>query len=103
MAAMQQPNSVDPIETVWDLQFMGERRHLDRTTISRGALLFFGQRQEIFTCRVRDITRQGAGIHLHNLNIIPLEFEMTFDNFHNVYKCGVIWRQGDFVGVKFHA
>ena len=64
--------------------------------------MFFDNRQGVFTCRVRDITRRGAGIHLHNLNIMPLGFGLTFDNFHNVYTCRVVWRQGDFVGVQFH-
>ena len=80
---------------------MAERRSIPRTTISKGALLFFDERQGVFTCRVRDITMGGAGIQLHDLNVLPLSFELTFDNFHNIHRCQVIWRQGDFLGVKF--
>jgi hypothetical protein len=80
---------------------MAERRSIPRTTISKGALLFFDERQGVFSCRVRDITKGGAGIQLHDLNVLPLDFELTFDNFHNVHRCRVIWRQGDFLGVQF--
>jgi hypothetical protein len=38
---------------------------------------------------------------LHDLNVLPLNFELTFDNFHNIRRCQVIWRRGDFVGVRF--
>ncbi|ANW02264.1 PilZ domain-containing protein [Bradyrhizobium icense] len=78
-----------------------ERRSVARTTISKNALLFFDAQRGVFTCRVQDVTNSGAGIELHDLNLLPLNFELTFDNFHNVRECRVIWRQGDFVGVAF--
>ena len=80
---------------------MVERRSIARTSISKGALLFFDEQRGVFTCHVRDIATGGAGIRLHDLNVLPLNFELTFDNFHNVRKCQVIWRQGDLVGVTF--
>jgi len=40
-------------------------------------------------------------IELHTLNLLPLNFELSFDSFHTVRECRVIWRQGDFVGVAF--
>lgn len=78
-----------------------DRRSVARTTISKSALLFFDARRGVFTCRVQDVTNSGAGIELHDLNLLPLNFELTFDNFHNIRECRVIWRQGDFVGVAF--
>jgi hypothetical protein len=33
--------------------------------------------------------------------LLPLDFELSFDNFHTIRECRVIWRQGDFVGVAF--
>jgi hypothetical protein len=80
---------------------MIERRSIGRTTISKSALLYFDARTGVFTCTVHDITNRGAGIQLRDPNVLPLEFEMTFDNFRNIRKCRVIWRGGDFVGVKF--
>jgi PilZ domain len=78
-----------------------ERRSFARTTISKNALLFFDGNRGVLTCRVHDITNHGAGIEVHGLNLLPPNFELTFDNFHTVRECRVIWRQGDFVGVAF--
>ena len=80
---------------------MAERRSITRTSISKSALLFFDEQRGVFTCHVRDITQGGAGIQLHDLNVLPLNFELTFDNFHNVHRCQVVWRNGDLVGVAF--
>ena len=78
-----------------------ERRSVTRTTISKDALLFFDAQRGVLTCRVQDVTNSGAGIELHALNLRPLNFELSFDSFHTVRECRVIWRQGDFVGVAF--
>jgi len=78
-----------------------ERRSVTRTTISKDALLFFDAQRGVLTCRVQDVTNSGAGIELHALNLLPLNFELSFDSFHTVRECRVIWRQGDFVGVAF--
>jgi len=80
---------------------MVERRTIARTTISKNALLFFDEQRGVFACHVRDITNGGAGIQLQDLNILPLNFEVTFDNFHNIRRCPIVWRRGDFVGVRF--
>jgi hypothetical protein len=65
------------------------------------ALLFFDAQRGVLTCRVQDVTNSGAGIELHTLNLLPLNFELSFDKFHTVRDCRVIWRQGNFVGVAF--
>jgi len=78
-----------------------ERRSITRTTISKNALLFFDAQRGVFSCRVQDITNSGAGIELANLNLLPMTFELTFDKFHTVRECRVVWRHGDFVGVAF--
>lgn len=78
-----------------------ERRSITRTTISKDARLFFDPQRGILACRVQDVTNAGAGIELHTLNLLPPNFELSFDNFHTVRECRVIWRQGDFIGVAF--
>lgn len=78
-----------------------ERRSMTRTMIAKDARLFFDEQRGVLTCRVQDVTNSGAGIELHNLNLLPLSFELSFDNFHTVRACRVVWRQGDFVGVAF--
>jgi len=35
------------------------------------------------------------------LNVLPPNFELSFDNFRTVRKCRLIWRRGDFIGIAF--
>jgi hypothetical protein len=76
-----------------------ERRAIGRTIINRHALLFFAGQSGVYGCCVRDVTNHGAGIRLNGLNMVPLDFDISFDNFHSVRRCRLIWRDGDFVGV----
>jgi hypothetical protein len=78
-----------------------ERRAIGRTQINRSALLFFHGQADVFACCVRDATNSGAGIRLEGLNILPVDFDLSFDNFRTVRKCRLIWRDADFVGVVF--
>ncbi len=78
-----------------------ERRSIGRTTISKNALLYFDAQRGVLNCHVQDVTNAGAGIELRTVNLLPLDFELSFDNFHTVRGCRLVWRQGDFVGVAF--
>jgi len=35
------------------------------------------------------------------LSVVPLEFDLSFDNFRTIRKCKMVWREGDFAGVQF--
>jgi hypothetical protein len=78
-----------------------ERRAVARTTINRDVLMFFNG--NIHACCVRNVTNHGAGLRLNGLNIVPSEFGISFDNFHTMRYCRLIWRDGDFVGVAFES
>ena len=78
-----------------------DRRSVGRTRIVKGALLFFGAQRGVSACGVRDVTNIGAGLRLNSLNVLPLDFELSFDKFRSVRRCRLIWRSGDFVGVAF--
>jgi hypothetical protein len=78
-----------------------ERRSIGRTRISRNALLFYGGQTGTFSCCVHDVTNSGAGILLEQLNVLPLEFDLSFDNFRTMRECRLVWRDTDFVGVAF--
>jgi hypothetical protein len=78
-----------------------ERRSVGRTAVSRGALLFFSAKRGVFTCEVRDVTNVGAQIRLNGLNVLPPNFELSFDNFRTVRKCRLIWRWEDLIGIAF--
>jgi hypothetical protein len=84
------------------LQHRGiERRANGRTLINRGALLFFKGKAGIFNCHVRDATNHGARVRLNGLNIMPLNFDLSFDNFRTIRKSRLVWRDGDFAGIAF--
>jgi hypothetical protein len=85
------------------LQQRIERRLIGRTFINRGALLFFDGQTGVHSCCVRDVTNHGAGIRLNGLNVIPVEFDLSFDNFHSIRRSRLIWRDGDWVGVTFES
>ena len=76
-----------------------ERRSLGRTLINRPALVFFTGQNGVHGCCVRDVTNQGAGIYLTGIKVLPLDFDLSFDNFRTIRRCRLIWRDGDFVGV----
>jgi hypothetical protein len=78
-----------------------ERGAISRTQINRNALLFYRSQAGVFSCCVRDVTKSGAGIRLERLNVLPMEFDLSFDSFRTVRKCRLIWRDADFVGAAF--
>jgi hypothetical protein len=83
----------------WDNEF--DRRSVGRTKIMKGALLFLTKNTSLQSCTVRDVTNLGAGISAPNLQIMPLDFELSFDGFRTARKCRLIWRQEKFIGVAF--
>jgi hypothetical protein len=85
----------------WETAF--ERRSRVRTKIAKSALLFFSGQVGVRACVVRDITHVGAGLRIQDLPALPLNFELTFDNFRTPRKCRLVWRDADFIGVAFDA
>ena len=83
----------------WESAF--ERRSIGRTKLAKSALLFFIGQTSVRSCGVTDITNVGAGIRTQDLPVLPLSFELSFDNFRTARKCRLIWWDGDFVGVAF--
>jgi hypothetical protein len=80
---------------------MRDRRSIERTKIAKGALLFFRGQVGVRSCGVLDITNIGACVRTQDLVALPVNFELSFDNFHTIRQCRLIWRDGDFVGVAF--
>ena len=94
------PDKLDDLDR-WESAF--ERRTIGRTKILKGALLFFSAKAGVQSCTVRDVTNSGAGIRAQNLQIIPLDFALSFDSFRTLRSCRLIWRQDDFLGVAFES
>ena len=80
---------------------MDDRRSIGRTSIAKAALLFFGGQTGVRSCGITDITNAGAGIRTQGLAVLPLNFELSFDNFRTIRKCRLIWRDGNLLGVTF--
>jgi hypothetical protein len=79
-----------------------ERRTFERTWRGRDALIRIDGLRDIFSCSLRDIAERGAGIRLHRqIVLLPIEFELSEDNFRTVRRCRLVWRQTDFAGVAF--
>ena len=69
---MSEKDDLDSSESVVD------RRAVERTNILKGALLSFSKKADVHSCTVRDITNLGAGFRAQNLQIMPLDFELSF-------------------------
>ena len=80
---------------------MNDRRSIARTRIAKAALLFFSGPVGVRSCGVTDVTNAGAGIRTGELAVVPPNFELSFDNFHTIRRCRLIWRDGDSLGVAF--
>jgi hypothetical protein len=80
---------------------MDDRRSNGRARIAKAASLFFSGQTGVRSCdvSVTDITNGGAGIRTKGLAVLPLNFELSFDNFRR--KCRLVWRDGNFFGVAF--
>jgi hypothetical protein len=63
-------------------------------------LLLFAGQTGAFSCCVRDVTNQGAGIRLEGLNVLLVDFDLSFDNFRTTRGFRVIWREGDLIALK---
>lgn len=80
---------------------MIEQRTQVWNVISQNALVFYKGRRGVYPCHVRDIHSNGAGLHLHDVQIFPLDFYLSFDGFRIVRECHIKWLDGYNCGVSF--
>jgi hypothetical protein len=80
-----------------------ERRETVRSPCYRGALIRFPGILSIVSCAVREASDRGASIRLHRPALLPLEFDLSDDNFKTINRCRLVWREGFFIGVEFRA
>jgi hypothetical protein len=85
----------------WESAFERRIDRENKNCYRRVAVLRGSSRRSIRT--VRDITDVGAGIRIQESPAVPLNFELSFDNFHGIRKCQLIWRDVNFIGVTFDA
>ena len=78
-----------------------DRRAFVRAVIYRHALLSIPGQITARPCAVRDMTVMGASIRLDGIALLPVEFEISFDEFRTLQPCQLVWRDGDFAGLLF--
>jgi len=80
---------------------MDDQRSDRRTRTSKAGSIFFGKQTSEHSCdvEVTDLASGGAGIYKQGLAILPLTFELSFDNLRRT--CRMVWRKGNFFGVTF--
>jgi hypothetical protein len=78
-----------------------DRRGTVRTHVFAGGLLFFNGRQGVRGFRAIDVSDRGLKIRTHRHAVLPVDFELTFDNFATVQRCRLIWRRDDLLGAMF--
>jgi len=80
---------------------MEERRKYSRTDIDEPAYVSSGG--SVMSCRVRNISPEGAAIDVENAVFVPPRFRLVMAEDSSVYECDVAWIQRNRIGVTFAA
>jgi hypothetical protein len=83
------------------MHFGQERRSIDRTWLQRGALIIIPGLRGVYSCGIRDLSREGVGLRLNGMKLLPMDFKLSFDGVRHTFACRLIWRDGDFAGIAF--
>jgi hypothetical protein len=78
---------------------MEERRKHTRTDIDEPAYVSAGG--SVMSCRVRNISPEGAAIDVENPAFVPPRFRLVMADDSSVYECSVAWIQRNRIGVTF--
>lgn len=83
------------------IQPCSDRRSVVRKSFAHGALLFFqGQPGARGSCLI-DISYAGFRLGCPRLTVLPITFQLTFNNFVTVQRCSLVWRNRDVIGATF--
>lgn len=80
---------------------MEERRRLQRHAVLKSAKVVFNNQSSPIDCAVCNLTSDGACLNILAKLHVPESFELSFDNFHTIRTCRVIWQETDRLGVSF--
>ncbi|NJL09176.1 MAG: PilZ domain-containing protein [Methylacidiphilales bacterium] len=80
---------------------MIERRKFHRVKTLLGARIAFGHMYLTLDCVIRDLTPDGARLHLPSTLGVPATFQLLFDRDGRQRRCTVMWRSETEVGVAF--
>ena len=77
-----------------------ERRKSPRTWMRKKAAIRTRANSRMH-CTVMNLSRQGACLQIASTLGIIGDVELSFDNFHSMHVCRVVWRNTDRLGVAF--
>jgi hypothetical protein len=77
-----------------------QRRARRRHRVDTDGVIWL-QRHSRVSCTVRDLSRSGLGLVVHEAVSLPVEFDLTFD--HATRRYVTVWRWRDRIGVKLKA
>jgi hypothetical protein len=78
-----------------------ERRRLQRTKIRHPGKIL-GQQEAFHDCVVHNITGLGVCIELGlQAEQLSQHLDFSFDNFHTIHTCSIIWREENLAGIAF--
>jgi hypothetical protein len=80
---------------------MEEKRKYQRTEIDEPAFVSSGG--SVMSCRVRNISPEGAAIDVENPAFVPQYFRLVMANDSSVRECRIAWIQHKRIGVTFVA
>src|SRR5580692_12009620 len=80
---------------------MEEKRKYQRTEINEAAYVSSGG--SVMSCRVRNISPEGAAIDVENPAFVPARFRLVMASDRTVHDCRVIWIQKNRIGLAFVA
>ncbi len=80
---------------------MDERRKHARTDVDELAYVSSGG--SVMSCKVRNISPQGAAIEVENPAFVPEQFRLVLARDRSVFECRVVWIQENRIGLNFDA
>lgn len=78
-----------------------DRRQDARQRIVRAAITHVDGPLSPIPCVMLDISAGGARLHAHEPSEIPDAFHLQIESDSAKYKCQVVWRSGNEVGLRF--
>ena len=74
---------------------------MQRTRVSKAAMIVFEHGSCAVDCHVRDLTALGAGLETIKATALPAAFQLTLDHGRTYRECRLIWQRNNRLGVGF--
>jgi len=80
---------------------MVERRKSHRSRSLKGGKILFNNKQSVITCTVRNVSDDGANLHVQSAQGVPAFFDLLIEGERAQRACDVVWKAQDRIGVAF--